>query len=79
MAGTLAGGKKAAKTNLKRYGKDFYVKIGSKGGKLGNTGGFATHKVGKDGLDGRERAVVAGRKGGAISKRGKKNENSRAS
>jgi hypothetical protein len=61
MAGTKIGGKKAAKTNIEKYGKNFYVNIGSIGGKLGTTGGFAAnHKL----------ASEAGRKGGSISKRG---------
>lgn len=34
-------------------------------------GGFACQEVGPDGLTGRERASIAGRKGGRISKRGK--------
>lgn len=71
MAGTLEGGKKACKTNLEKYGKDFYANIGRKGGKNGHTGGFASDKVGRDGLTGYERARVAGKKGGEISKRGK--------
>lgn len=71
MSGTLEGGKKAAKTNKERHGKNFYANIGRKGGKNGNTGGFASSKVGKDGLTGLERAAIAGRKGGEISKRGK--------
>lgn len=41
MAGTKLGGKKAAETNIKRHGKGFYATIGAKGGKAGNTGGFA--------------------------------------
>lgn len=71
MAGSAIRGKKARKTNLKKYGKDFYANIGRKGGKSGHTGGFASDKVGKDGLTGYERARVAGRKGGQLSKRGK--------
>jgi len=63
MAGTKAGGQKAASTNKTRYGKDFYAKIGAKGGKLGNTGGFAAN---------RDLAREAGRKGGQISRRSKK-------
>ncbi len=31
MAGTKAGGRKAAATNKERHGKDFYSKIGSAG------------------------------------------------
>jgi general stress protein YciG len=63
MAGTKAGGQKAALTNKTRYGKNFYAKIGAKGGKLGTTGGFAAN---------RELARKAGQKGGQISRRSKK-------
>lgn len=62
MAGTIEGGKKAAKTNKELHGEDFYARIGAKGGKNGHTGGFAAN---------RELASLAGRKGGQISKRGK--------
>ncbi|MFO0882523.1 MAG: hypothetical protein U0491_03695 [Candidatus Saccharimonadales bacterium] len=62
MAGTVQGGKAAAATNKAKYGKDFYAKIGAKGGKLGKTGGFAANK---------ELARLAGAKGGRISRRTK--------
>ena len=66
MVGTKAGGIKAAATNLKLHGKDFYRNIGKIGGQNGHTGGFAANP---------ELARIAGRKGGMISKRGKvKNE-----
>lgn len=55
MAGTIEGGKNAAITNKKKYGDDFYKKIGSKGGKIGRTGGFYAN---------RELARSAGSKGG---------------
>lgn len=71
MAGTKEGGKKAAATNKKRHGKGFYAHIGQKGGQNGHTGGFASDVVGTDGLTGKERAKLAGAKGGKISKRGK--------
>lgn len=61
MSGTIAGGKKAAKTDMKLYGKDFYRNIGQKGGQNGHTGGFAANPA---------LAVIAGRKGGRISRRG---------
>lgn len=66
MAGTKAGGQAAAATNKKKYGADFYAKIGAKGGKLGHTGGFAA------GEEGRERARKYGAVGGRISRRTKK-------
>lgn len=62
MSGTKTGGKKAAETNKLKHGEDFYKRIGSKGGKKSTTGGFFAN---------RELAVIAGRKGGKISKRGK--------
>lgn len=62
MPGTKEGGMKAAATNRARHGKDFYAKIGAKGGQLGTTGGFAAN---------RELAREAGRKGGMISRRRK--------
>lgn len=71
MAGTTTGGRKAAEKNKALYGADFYASIGAKGGKLGRTGGFASDKKGDDGLTGRERARLAGSKGGRISRRTK--------
>ena len=47
MSGTIEGGKRAAKTNLKRYGKNFYKEIGAEGGRNGHTGGFAFGDNGK--------------------------------
>lgn len=65
MSGTSIGGKKAAKTNLARHGKDFYVNIGRKGGKVSTpTGGFGYGDNGSK----------FGRKGGKIGGRiGKRN------
>ena len=63
MPGTKLGGKRAAETNKKRHGKDFYAKIGATGGKKGRTGGFYAN---------RELARIAGAKGGRISRRTKK-------
>lgn len=72
MAGTKAGGQAAAETNKKKYGADFYALIGQEGGKRGNTGGFASAKIGADGLTGKQRAAQAGQLGGQRSKRVKK-------
>lgn len=69
MAGTLEGGRKARETNYKKHGKDFYKRIGQIGGRKGTTGGFASDKVGEDGLTGRERAKLAGAIGGFKSRR----------
>jgi general stress protein YciG len=63
MAGTKAGGKAAAETNKKKYGDNFYAKIGAKGGQNGHTGGFFAD---------RELARAAGARGGRISRRSKK-------
>lgn len=71
MAGTRIGGLKAAKTNKKVWGDDFYKAIGAKGGEKSRGGGFASTKIGKDGLTGQERARLAGARGGSNSKRNK--------
>ncbi len=71
MAGTKDGGLKAAATNKTKYGAEFYASIGAKGGKRGKTGGFASEIKGADGLTGKERARLAGSKGGRISRRTK--------
>lgn len=60
MSGTVKGGKKAAKTNKKRHGKNFYREIGRKGGQNGHTGGFAANP---------ELARKVGRIGGLKSRR----------
>lgn len=74
MAGTLEGGRQARDTNKAKYGEDWYARIGAMGGKKGRTGGFASDKVGEDGLTGKQRAITAGAKGGTISKRTKKED-----
>ena len=55
MAGTPEGGYKASLTNKAKYGADFFVKIGAKGGKKGRTGGFHQNRA---------LASIAGRIGG---------------
>lgn len=66
MAGTKVGGAKTAKTNKRKYGRNYYREIGAEGGKKGRTGGFyylkATGQLGK--------IREAGRKGGIASRRG---------
>ena len=62
MPGTTTGGAKAAKTNKKRYGKNFYERIGAMGGKISRGGGFAANP---------ELARIAGRKGGKASRKTK--------
>lgn len=74
MTGTLEGGRKARDTNYKVHGKDFYARIGQKGGRNSKTGGFASYVVGKDGLTGPERAKKVGAIGGKKSKRGSTKE-----
>ncbi len=63
MGGNIRGGKLAAKTNKSKYGSDFYNTIGRLGGSVKNPNkGFGSN---------RKLASEAGRKGGAISKRGR--------
>lgn len=63
MAGTIEGGKATAETNKRKYGEDYYKKIGAMGGKKLVPKGFAT-------MDKAKLAEI-GRKGGLISRRGK--------
>ncbi len=56
MPGTTRGGKRSAKKIKELYGKDHFQKIGSIGGKKSTGGGFASLKIGPDGLTGPERA-----------------------
>ena len=61
-------------TMIKKHGSREAVarimaEIGSRGGKNSNHGGYASQKVGADGLTGRERARVNGAVGGTRSKR----------
>lgn len=65
MAGTRAGGLKAAATNRKKYGKDFYRINGTIGGRNGHTGGFYGNP---------ELARACGAKGGRMSFRGSQAE-----
>lgn len=60
MAGTREGGLKAAATNKKKYGEDFYKIQGAKGGHNGHTSGFKR---------GSALAREAGAKGGRASRR----------
>lgn len=67
MAGTRKGGEAAAITNKKKYGADFYARVGAKGGSAtGRAKGFGAN------AEGRERARIFGRMGGAMSRRGRK-------
>lgn len=61
MAGTVEGGKRAAKVLKDKYGDNYYKRIGAVGGRNGTTGGFFAD---------RELARRAGAIGGARSRRG---------
>ncbi len=63
MTGTKAGGLKAAATNRKLHGEDFYKRIGARGGSkiTLKPKGFGANP---------ERAKLAGAKGGLKSRRG---------
>lgn len=64
-------------TMLKKYGGEDGLRKkmqarGRKGGSvIGTQGGFASELIGLDGLTGRQRARIAGAKGGKISRKGK--------
>lgn len=62
MAGNAAGGKLTAETNKRKYGADYYARIGRMGGLKGRTGGFYAN---------RELARIAGALGGKKSRRKK--------
>ena len=61
MSQTKEGAIKAREANYSKYGRDFYKKIGSEGGKAKVPKGFGKNK---------ELARTAGSRGGTISKRG---------
>ena len=61
MSGTKIGGLRAAETNKNKYGEDFYVKMGKKGGLAQVPKGFSMNI---------KLARKAGKKGGKTSKRG---------
>lgn len=61
MSGTRLGGLRAAATNKQKYGENFYIEIGRRGGQNGHSGGFVT-------MD-KERVRACGRKGGLTSSR----------
>lgn len=64
MPGTFEGGQAAARTNIAKYGRDFYKRIGAIGGAASSSGGFG------QGEAGRKRASLYGRLGGYISRKG---------
>ena len=81
MKGYEEANRKWRETMLARCGgaKELHKKmqeIGYKGGSSGKgpgyKGGFASDRVGEDGLTGRERSIICGRIGGQKSKRGRK-------
>ena len=78
MSGSKTGGVKAAKTNMERYGADFYRIQGHKGGSKLNTKpkGFAYARIHLT-ADHPAHPRNAGGKGGAVSRRGTKNGTSR--
>lgn len=76
IAGTSSGWAKARQTMIDKHFNGSEEKfhewqqyIGSLGGSQSNEGGFASKKIGKDGLTGRERASKYGAMGGRISRK----------
>ncbi len=74
MAQTKEGAIKARETMKRKFGDDFYKRIGSMGGQVKSPNkGFGTDSRSRfDKLMGKPKlAVLAGRKGGSVSRRSK--------
>lgn len=60
-----------------KYGDDYFKKLGSRGGKKANPNkGFGCSVAGKDGLTGRDRAVLAGQTSRKNNRKKEENETS---
>jgi general stress protein YciG len=68
IGGTVVGGFKTAETNKRKYGSDYYQRIGSYGGQSGKADGTIKGFALMD----KAKVSEAGRKGGTISRRGPK-------
>lgn len=79
MSGTPEGARKRIEKLKELHGPDYFKVQTSHAGKHTKRGGFASEKVGKDGLTGRQRAKIAGRKGGQNTPGNFKNDPERAS
>ena len=66
MTQTTEGGRKTAETIRKKFGPEYYQRIGKLGGRASHTGGFYNNP---------KRASEAGRIGGTISRRGPSKKN----
>lgn len=77
MSGTSEGAKKRLETIKRKYGENQQREWALQASK-NSPGGFASDKVGKDGLTGKERAKQAGQKGGSVSPSNFKNDPERA-
>jgi general stress protein YciG len=68
MPGTIEGAAKASNTNRRRYGADYYKRIGKKGGTSPKSkpSGFAAMP--------KEFRIECGKKGGAVSRRRSRDE-----
>lgn len=67
MANTKEGGAKAAATNKRKFGEDYYARIGALGGSVKNPNkgfGYDDRTVLQRILRKRKRAQIAGQKGG---------------
>lgn len=79
MSGTKEGARKRLEKLRKEHDPEWFKQNASKAGKAGGNGkGYASEKVGKDGLTGRQRAALAGKKGGQLSSANFKNDPERA-
>jgi general stress protein YciG len=71
MSQTPAGALKAKATILEKYGEDYFAVVGRQGGKASGTGGFYYAKLNYTPDDPRHPSH-SGKKGGHISRRGKR-------
>lgn len=77
MSGTRQGALKRIENQRRIHGEDYFKQRMSNAGKRSG-GNFASEKIGKDGLTGRQRAAINGKKGGSVTPTNFRNDPERA-